>query len=230
MNTKKEEKRRGGSQGTPLEELHHGLTPRQLQRFEALWIVTAEELLSMSAIAEDRQRLATYLGMSLMEFEALLADVRVQLKPEVVEKMESRVTKQPSEQRDGKPNRRPKGKKNDKMKTRGTALEELRPQPLSPEHLRSLRKLGVTTAEELISMSALSGTRRRLATYLHMSQVEFEAVLVEVRAQLEPEVVEDMERPVRGGHRRGVLDPIPEEKRRGRWPASEKANAEDEVP
>jgi len=219
MNTKKEEKRRGGSQGTPLEELHHGLTPRQLRRFEALWIVTAEELLSMSAIAEDRRRLATYLGMSLMEFEALLADVRVQLKPEAVDKMESRVTKQPSEQRDGQPNRRPKGKKNRKMKTRGTALEELRPQPLSPEHLRSLRKLGVTIAEELISMSALSGPRRRLATYLHMSQVEFEAVLVEVRAQLEPEVVEDMERPVRGGHRRGVLDPIPEEKRRGRWPA-----------
>jgi len=219
MNTKKEEKRRGGSQGTPLEELHHGLTPRQLRRFEALWIVTAEELLSMSAIAEDRQRLATYLSMSLTEFEALLADVRAQLKPEVVEKMESRVTKQSSEQRDGQPDRRPKGKESMEMKTQGTALEELRPQPLSPEHLRSLRKLGVTIAEELISMSALSGSRRRLATYLHMSQVEFEAVLVEVRAQLDPEVVEDMERPVRGGHRRGVLDPIPEEKRRGRWPA-----------
>ena len=219
MNTEEEEKRGGGSQGTPLEELHHGLTPRQLQRFEALWIVTAEELLSMSAIAEDRQRLATYLSMSLTEFEALLAEVRVRLKSEVVEKMESPVTKQPSEQRDGKPNRRAKGKKDRGMKTRGTALEELRPQLLSPEHLRSLRKLGVTSAEELISMSALSGTRRRLATYLHMSQVEFEDVLVEVRAQLEPEVVEDMERPVRGGHRRGVLDSIPEEKRRGRWPA-----------
>jgi len=219
MNRKKEDKRRGGSRGTPLEELHHGLTPRRLQRFEALRIVTAEELLSMIAIAEDRQRLATCLGMSLMEFEALLADVRAQLKPEVVEKMESRVTKPPSEQRDSKPNRRPKGKKNKGMKTRGTALEGLRPQPLSPEHLRSLRKLGVTIAEELISMSALSGSRRRLEAYLHMSQVEFEAVLVEVRAQLEPEVVEDMERPVRGGHRRGVLDPIPEEKRRGHWPA-----------
>ncbi len=219
MNTEEEEKRGGGSQGTPLEELHHGLTPRQLQRFEALWIVTAEELLSMSAIAEDRQRLATYLSMSLTEFEALLAEVRVRLKSEVVEKMESPVTKRPSEQRDGKPNRRAKGKKDRGMKTRGTALEELRPQLLSPEHLRSLRKLGVTSAEELISMSALSGTRRRLATYLHMSQVEFEDVLVEVRAQLEPEVVEDMERPVRGGHRRGVLDSIPEEKRRGRWPA-----------
>lgn len=222
------EKRKGESQGTPLEELQ-GLTPRQLQRFEALWIVTAEELLSMSAIAEDRQRLATYVGISRTEFEALLADVRVQLEPEVVEQMESRVTKQPSEQRDGNPRRGPKGKKK-KKRTQGTALEGLRPQPLSPEHLRSLRELGVTLAEELISMSALSGNRRRLATYLHMSRVEFEAVLVEVRVQLGPEVVEEMERPVRGGHRRGVLDSIPEEKRRGRWPASEKANAEDEVP
>ena len=108
---------------------------------------------------------------------------------------------------------------------KGKPLEELK--ELTPEQLERFRALWVTTAEELLSMSVTLESRERLATYLGISPVEFDTLLAGVRAQLEPEVVEEMGRATRGGHRFGVLDDIPEEKRRGRWPASAETGGQD---
>lgn len=106
--------------------------------------------------------------------------------------------------------------KQEATKTQGTPLEEVR--ELTPEQLRRFRALWLTTAEELVSMSASLESRQRLAAYLGMSQMDFETLLVSVRERLEPEVAEEMRRVTPGGYRFGVLDEIPEEKRRGRWP------------
>jgi len=106
--------------------------------------------------------------------------------------------------------------KQGETKTQGTPLEEVH--ELTPEQLQRFRALWVTTAEELVSMSASLEGRQRLATYLGMSQVDFDTLLVSVRERLEPQVAEEMGRVTRGGYRFGVLDEIPEEKRRGRWP------------
>jgi len=103
-----------------------------------------------------------------------------------------------------------------KGESRGKPLKELA--ELTPEQLQRFRALWVTTAEELLAMSVTLESRQRLATYLGMSQGEFETLLAEVRAALDPEVAEEMGRATRGGHRFGVLDEIPEGKRRGRWP------------
>ena len=96
-------------------------------------------------------------------------------------------------------------------------LEELT--GLTPKQLQRFRALWITTAEELLSISVTSESHDLLATYLGLSQVEFETLLAEVQAQIEPEVAKEMGRATRGGYRFGVLDEIPEEKRRGRRPA-----------
>lgn len=97
------------------------------------------------------------------------------------------------------------------------ALKSLRPQPLSARQLRSLSGIGMTTAEELVAMGAVASNRRRLAAMLEITPAELATLLARVRASLAAGVAAEMEKPTPGGPRHGVLDPIPEAKRRGRW-------------
>jgi hypothetical protein len=97
-----------------------------------------------------------------------------------------------------------------------TRLRNLKPQPLSSGQLSKLRKLHVTTAEELISLTARSGNRRLLASHLEISSRQLGSILSKVKAQLDPSVVREMMKADPGGPRQGVLDRIPEGKRRGR--------------
>ena len=98
----------------------------------------------------------------------------------------------------------------------GTSLRKLSPQPLSSTQLKNLRKLGVNTAEELVAMAAVSSSRKHLASYLDVSATQLRSLVSKVRKQVKAKTAADMERTSKGGHRRGVLDPIPESKRRGR--------------
>jgi len=96
-----------------------------------------------------------------------------------------------------------------------TRLKSLKPQPLSAEQLGRLAELHVTTAEELIAMSAQTKTRQLLRDHLGISARQLTSLLSKVKRQLDPQVVRDMLKAERGGPR-GVLDPIPASKRRGR--------------
>jgi len=98
----------------------------------------------------------------------------------------------------------------------GISLRRLSPQPLSSSQLKNLRKLGVTTAEELVAMAAVSSSRRKMADYLDVSASQLRSVVSKVRKQLKAKTAADMERCGKGGHRRGVLDSIPKSKRQGR--------------
>ena len=210
-----DEKRAVVSCGTLLSELG-GVPRRQLERLEALWITGAEELLSMSSAEADRHRLAIYVGFSPQDFDALLAEVQTQL-----EVRESGKDSLPT----GHERSRGQGTEPDTTVTAqertegddmpGTSLKRIQTK-LTSEQLKKLRGLGVTSAEELLSMSALAKNRRRLASYLEMSGARFAAVLTKVKSQLDPKVVKEMMRPDAGGNRTGVLDSIPEGKRRGR--------------
>ncbi|MDH7486058.1 MAG: hypothetical protein QHJ81_07245 [Anaerolineae bacterium] len=112
----------------------------------------------------------------------------------------------------------------ERMDEQGKPLEGL--EGLTEEHLQRFQALWITTSEQLLSLSATPGNRRRLATYLGMSEERFETLLALVRTQLLPEVAEEMERPVRGGFL-GEVTPIPPDKRRGRWPSGGKTEPED---
>jgi hypothetical protein len=98
----------------------------------------------------------------------------------------------------------------------GKSLKRLSPQPLSSEQLRDLRKLNITTVEDLLSASALAKSRRLLASYLDISGRQLSSILNKAAAQIDPQVAKEMRKPKAGGHRGGVLDRIPEGKRRGR--------------
>ena len=86
------------------------------------------------------------------------------------------------------------------------SLRKLSPQPLGAQQIKKLRELGVTTAEEMVALAAVRSNRPRLASHLELSSRELGKILRTVRAQLDPQVVAEMERPVRGGFRHGVLD------------------------
>jgi hypothetical protein len=209
----------GVGPGTPLAEWQ-GLTAVQLRRFEALRILTAEELLAMSGCLEHRQRLATYLGMSLGKLDGLLADLQEQLELGGVVEVESENGEQ-QPRRDPGPGPDPQESTNahEPMEQREMArkrLKDLKPQPLSSGQLGKLRKLHVTTAEDLISLTARSKSRQLLAAHLEVSSRELGSILSQVKAQLDPRVVRDMMKSDPGGPRQGVLDRIPEAKRRGR--------------
>jgi len=183
---------------TPLADLE-GLAPSLLQRVDALRIASAEELLSLSGTAEDRRRLAIYLDLSQEEYASLLATVREQLGPDP----NPAVVQQPQETVENKD-------------MAGKSLKRLSPQPLSSSQIKELRKLNITTVEDLLSASALAKSRRLLATYLDISGRRLAALLNKVQKQIDPGVAKEMRKPNAGGRRGGVLDPIPEGKRRGR--------------
>jgi len=115
-------------------------------------------------------------------------------------------------------------KEKERKDDQGKPLEELA--ELTEEQLQRFQKLWVTTAEQLLSLSATPENRQRLATYLGMSEAELETLLALIRAQLEPEVADEMERPVRGGFL-GEVTPIPYDKRRGRWPSPGESEPKD---
>jgi hypothetical protein len=203
-----DERREDATAGTPLVELQgltgQALTARLLSRFRALRILSAEELLAMSSTVEHRSRLATYLGMSLPELETLLAAVRHELRTADAAREVQAVGEDPQA---GGPT-----EEDDMGRTR---LRSLEPQPLSAEQLSRLRELHVTTAEELIAMSARTKSRQLLRSHLGISAKQLTSLLSKVKRQLDPQVVRDMLKAERGGPR-GVLDPIPASKRRGR--------------
>jgi hypothetical protein len=176
-----------------------GLPQSFLQRLAALRIISAEELLSLSATADHRRRLAIYLGLSQEEFAALLVTVREQLGPDP--KPEDRQQPQETVEENAMP---------------GKSLKRLSPQPLSSGQLNELRKLNITTVEDLLSASALAKSRGLLATYLDISGRQLSSLLNKVQKQIDPSVAKEMRKPSAGGTRGGVLDPIPEGKRRGR--------------
>ena len=183
---------------TPFADLE-GLPPSLLRRVDALRIASAEELLSLSATADHRRRLAIYLGLSQGEFAGLLATVREQLGTD----------RQPAEMQHPQ-------ETEEKEDMPGKSLRRLSPQPLSSEQLKQLRELNITTVEDLLSASALAKSRGLLATYLEISGRELSSLLKKVQAQIDPSVAKEMRKPNAGGPRGGVLDPIPEGKRRGR--------------
>lgn len=112
----------------------------------------------------------------------------------------------------------------EKKDDQGKPLEEL--EELTEEQLRRFQALWITTSEQLLSLSATPENRQLLATYMGMSEEELEILLALIRAQLEPEVADEMERPVRGGSL-GEVSPIPYHKRRGRWPSRSETGLED---
>ena len=183
---------------TPFADLE-GIPPSLLKRIDALRIGSAEELLSLSATADHRRRLAIYLGLSQEEFNGLLATVQEQLEPDP----EPADVQQPQETVE-------------ENAMAGKSLKRLSPQPLSSDQLKELRKLNITTVEDLLSASALAKSRGLLATYLDISGRQLSSLLNKVQKQIDPSVAKEMRKPRAGGPRGGVLDPIPEGKRRGR--------------
>jgi hypothetical protein len=87
---------------------------------------------------------------------------------------------------------------------------------LSSSQLKSLRKLGVTTAEELVAMAAVTSSRKHMAEYMGITVTQLRSLVSKVRKQLKAKTAKDMGRSGKSGHRRGVLDTVPKSKRRGR--------------
>jgi hypothetical protein len=204
---------RGEGQSTPLEQVPL-LTARQRSCFAALRIETVEDLLALAQTSEDRRRLATCVGLSAGESEALWRAARFLADPSGSERCagstEAPLPDPPENQT------RPVAKHQKGPAKQPIALKALRPQPLSAQQLMSLSSIGLTTAEELVAMGAVPANRRRLAALLDVTPDELATLLAGVRALLAPGVAAEMEKPIPGGPRHGVLDPIPEAKRRGR--------------